>query len=484
MAKTHDLHNPYKGATIGYYRVSTDRQATEGHAMERYRQMLLDYGIAEEDIYFDVESGGSDKRIGFNLVLDRLRQGAKRVVVPTFDRFQRSALTWERARQLFVELGIEFIELEGDRRPLDIESPMGILQSQFRAAIAEHTRNVNRWQSLQGHKYRRSKERPYRPPFPYVREPERLALNHSPYKDTGRSHVEIANEMIDVFLAERSLAGTIRIMAERYGAARDKRYNWDFPRDHKAFRRWLLLPTLRGHLTYFPDDPNRRMILPRRHEALIEPGSDRDRLIQTYVDGIHQGRKPQGILNPLAGICYCAGCGCKMRAKASKNRRGNTDRVWVYLFCTGAYPVAGKAQVCDRRTSYGLQVPDAVEAVIAALCKRSEELARLAGNPDPDNSAEPPEATKIRIQIEQLRAMEDPELAEAIAAKETRLHEVLAANKAASQHSAELEERLSAIAADPDFWRQLSPEDQREFFLAFVERVECDRGRVAVTLQV
>ena len=60
---------------IGYCRVSSNKQFSEGHALERYIESLVRFGIPESLIYFDVESGVSDSREGFNAVLDLVKSG-------------------------------------------------------------------------------------------------------------------------------------------------------------------------------------------------------------------------------------------------------------------------------------------------------------------------------------------------------------------------------------------------------------------------
>ena len=49
---------------IAYCRVSTDKQADLGHALERYIQDFKRYGFSEEQIYYDIDSGGNNKREG------------------------------------------------------------------------------------------------------------------------------------------------------------------------------------------------------------------------------------------------------------------------------------------------------------------------------------------------------------------------------------------------------------------------------------
>jgi site-specific DNA recombinase len=53
---------------LGYCRVSTQRQYTEGHGLERYIDRLQQYGLTEEQIHWDIESGASEKRKGYNRV--------------------------------------------------------------------------------------------------------------------------------------------------------------------------------------------------------------------------------------------------------------------------------------------------------------------------------------------------------------------------------------------------------------------------------
>jgi site-specific DNA recombinase len=85
------------GKTVGYFRVSTERQAEEGFSLdtqeETARRYAADHGWELAAVYPEAESGGKDdRRMLTRLLADAKRGGIKRVLVWKFDRLSRGGV--------------------------------------------------------------------------------------------------------------------------------------------------------------------------------------------------------------------------------------------------------------------------------------------------------------------------------------------------------------------------------------------------------
>lgn len=460
---------------LGYFRVSTQRQATDGNALERYHDQLKRYGIPAEQMFWDVESGKSDTRKGFNEVLRLARSRQfSHIVVPCFDRFQRSALIWEKVRSELNQIGVGFIELDMGTET-DLSSPTGILNTQLRAAYAEFQANQNRYHSLQGQKFRRAQHKAFQPCFGYIREGDRLVVNRTEYKGSGKTYEIVVHELIQTFFDQQgSLGKTILAMDSRYGKAREPQH-WDYPKDHSGLRYWLGNPLLRGNLVYFPRDPQKRIEVPNTHEALLTPAISAEvlALLERNSHFTLRGREQR---NPLVGLVYCGMCGDRMRAKKSGPKEHHR-----YLCCYSAYPPFRGERTCDMRGK-NVRCDQAEEAVIKAILSRAEDVARKM---EVDEEQElPPEAIALQQQIAQLKSLKDPDLEEAIAIKETKFRQILQAQSSAQDRKVKSAERLKFVVSNRLFYEKLSVEKRNIFYADLVERVVITNGVISVELAI
>lgn len=465
---------------LGYYRVSTPRQAELGHAPERYRHYLKQRGLRDDQIFFDVDSGKNSQRKGYQRVLELLKTGDyDRLIVPCFDRFTRSPADWEDLIGELRDRNIEVEYLQGGS--LKLETPEDIYRSRIEVAAAAYVQEKNQANSLQGHKFFRLGEKPYIARFGYIKSGDgsHLILNHNEYKKSGKSCYQVARELINTFFEVGTLSGAIRRMTEKYGIDRASNVRHeDFPRDHSALREWLKSDQLRGHIAYFPKDKNRKTCIVDKHEPLISEIEDFQ--IRRLLERNQKLKgKTDTCLNPLAGLCYCAGCGAPMRVKSSY---GKNDR-WDYLLCSGAYPVVGKQQTCDRRSSYSLEIRDAMDKVIRELCLAAERIAEW-GCEEIQEKEDSPEILELRSAIRRLEAANDPDLTDAIAIKRNKLANLLKEASLQETGLSETRRKLEIIAATPGFWNFATVEQQKVLFVELVERVECDRGSLSVKLRL
>jgi site-specific DNA recombinase len=447
---------------LGYCRVSTQRQSAEGHGLERYICRLKQYGLTDEQIHWDIESGASEKRAGYNRMLElvRLRQVDK-IIVPCFDRFTRSSLGWEVARQELQEFGVELIFLDGGS--LDLETPEGLFTSRILAAMSAQVRDKNKYNSIQGHRYFQEKRKIYRSVFGFVKDGDTVKPNPYEYRNTGKSCADVARDAIILFLESGELAGTIRHLVNEYGVNRVGNSSWqDFPRDIDKFKKWLAHPQLCGMIQYYPDDPDKTLILESSHEGIISV--EQHNQIKHLLSKHPRGRRscPN---NPVVGIAFCGVCGSKME------KVSNTDkyRRYEHLRCTSAYPPPRKAKSCTSRIYFKLD--DAVRDCINALRQRADAISH--NMPVEVDEVVPPEITELQQQILRLKQLNDPEVQGIITAKEQRLETLIKTSKLDAVVDSARYQELRRIARNQEFWDSASRADLTALFQDLVQSVVC-----------
>lgn len=471
--------------SLGYCRVSTQRQTTEGHGLERYIEALREYGLADNQIYWDIESGASDSRVNYCKVLNLIKVGnVTKLVIPYFSRFTRSSLQFEQEIKELKTTGVVLVFLDGGQ--LGLEKPDDLFSLRLKAALAERERDQIIHNSLEGVKYFRAQEKVFQSIFGYKKVEDSLIINHDLYKGSNRSHFQVALDMIDSFCESRSLSGTVKKFNTLYGFEFSKsKIIPDHPHSHGGFRKWLLHPMLRGYLVYFNQDDKKRILIPDKFERVL---SDEKYIeICNILDKSHlTKRKRSTVINPLIGLIYCAGCGGNMRVYSSKftTKAGETTK-YSYLLCKSAYPEAGKLATCDRKSSHSLVIEDCISHVINALCQRADEIANQVIQHEEIKDSTP-EIDELRQQIKRLIDLNDSDLQEAIQVKQTKLEDLLTSLKRENMSTGldSKYELMRQYAAMPQLWRLATVEEQRILFQDLVKRVVCDRGTVTVELVV
>jgi hypothetical protein len=269
-------------------------------------------------------------------------------------------------------------------------------------------------------------------------------------------------------------------MCDRYGVERIGHRYLDFPRDHAAFKYWLTNPVLRGSLVYHPKSPDKRQEIPNQHTALITKSEWLD--IQRIIER-RKGTKSnvgRNVINPLAGMVFCSGCGSPLMCKSSRSTAGG-DR-YYYLVCSGAYPIAGKPRICDRRSSFGLQIQDAIDAVILALTEKAEVIAKRQYETVEVPTS--PEVLELEDQIAKLESLGDPDLDEAILTKKTKLAKLREQSERIQIDQTANYEQLLEFAKTIDFWFEAEPEEYKAIFADLVDKVVSDRGELEVFLTI
>tara|TARA_R100001443_G_C3259735_1_gene155300 strand:- start:15 stop:557 length:543 start_codon:yes stop_codon:yes gene_type:complete len=162
----------------------------------------------------------------------------------------------------------------------------------------------------------------------------------------------------------------------------------------------------------------------------------------------------------LTGLAVCSCCNRRLAYLPRKKETHSYALRCNFIKC-GLYQKRVKATMV-------------VEAINAALAKRSKELASLT-------DTEPVEVTKIRTEIDNLSNLNDPDLKEVIDRKKDKLNGLLLTE------SPILKERAS-LMAEPAFWEHAAslPDTRlREIYLEFVlKAVANPKGVTEVELRI
>jgi DNA invertase Pin-like site-specific DNA recombinase len=126
---------------FGYARVSTDKQDT---ALQM--DALAAHGVANDNIYTDVMSGGRDDRPGLLAVIEKLGSGDT-LTVYRVDRASRSARHLLDTIDRIEAKGANFKSLT---EPFDLAAPEGRFMFTLLAGFAEWERNIIRRRTRDG----------------------------------------------------------------------------------------------------------------------------------------------------------------------------------------------------------------------------------------------------------------------------------------------------------------------------------------------
>jgi site-specific DNA recombinase len=446
---------------LGYCRVSTQRQHTEGHGLERYIQKLKEYGLSDDQIHWDIESGASEKRKGYNRVLELVRTGTvDKIIVPCFDRFTRSALGWEVAKNELQQFGVELVFLDGGS--LDLDTPEGIFTSRILAAMSAQVRDKNKYNATQGARFFRDKRKIYKAIFGFVKVGDTVEPNKKEYRNTGKTYASVAREAITMFLESGEIGGTIRQLVAKYGLERVSNQNYDdFSRDISSFRRWLMNPQLAGMICYYPTDKSRRTVIKGSHEGIISIDEYNEilRILSLRPSVRHSPN------NPLSGLVYCAACGSKMEMHSNVS---NGIR-YEHFRCQGYYNKPGRIKNCGIKKYF--KVDAAIKSCIKTLQKHSQEIGY--GYLQQTDIRLPAEVVDLQQQILELKRRCDPDLQSAIDAKELRLENLLIALELNSVVDATRNEILKSVASNSDFWESATREEFTAIFHELIDKVVC-----------
>ena len=139
---------------VGYIRVSTDMQATDGLSLDAQTSAIEQYcamfGVKLVRIHRDVLSGAKSERPGLQAALSDLQKGVDVLVVLKFDRLSRSIKHFCEVYERYFQSGEK--ELVAIRESIRLDSSLGralvsillVFAQMEREAIAERTREALR----------------------------------------------------------------------------------------------------------------------------------------------------------------------------------------------------------------------------------------------------------------------------------------------------------------------------------------------------
>ena len=146
---------------VGYIRVSTDMQATDGLSLDAQTSAIEQYcamfGIKLVRIHRDVLSGAKSERPGLQAALSDLQKGVDVLVVLKFDRLSRSIKHFCEVYERYFQSGEK--ELVAIRESIRLDSSLGralvsillVFAQMEREAIAERTREALRHMREKGY---------------------------------------------------------------------------------------------------------------------------------------------------------------------------------------------------------------------------------------------------------------------------------------------------------------------------------------------
>ncbi len=148
---------------VGYVRVSTDMQATDGLSLDAQTAAIEQYcaahGYTLLKIYRDVISGGKDQRPGLGAALEQLQNSADILVVLKFDRLSRSIKHFCELYERYFKDGRK--ELVAIRESIKLDSSLGralvsillVFAQMEREATGERTREAIRHLRSRGYHF-------------------------------------------------------------------------------------------------------------------------------------------------------------------------------------------------------------------------------------------------------------------------------------------------------------------------------------------
>lgn len=449
---------------LGYCRVSTSRQFTEGNGLERYIAMLKNFGLTDEQIYYDIESGNSEKRAGYNKILAEVRKGnVDKVIVPCFDRFTRSPLGWEQATAEFLKYNVELLFLDGGN--LDLTNPDGLFTGRILAAMSAQVRDKNRYNSVMGHRFFQQNHKAYKPCFGFEKEDDKLVPNNKLYKASGKTYAELAVEIIDFFLDCGGISKTIKHYCKLYGYDRIEKQHLDFPRNMSAFRRWLQNSFLCGDTQYYFADKNRTETISGTHQGIIS--QEKFKEVQRKLALVSRARDKNST-NPLVSICYCGTCGSKMKKKIS-TRTGKKGKVnfYEYYVCTGRYPMPKNPKICTNKNFF--KYNEVLDAVIYLVKSRAKQIVGAVDAPREITSETPKEVVALRKEIAWLETM-DSDYKEVLQKKRARLNELIY-ESSIELDSQDMRHELYIAVSQPYFWEEATRGELTAIFSELISKV-------------
>ncbi len=474
---------------IGYARVSSREQAENSHALEQQVQRLKAAGA--EKVLCDVESGSKDERVSFLLLMDWCRSGVcTQVVVTRLDRLTRSLPTLRKTIAQLQEAGVGLVALDDS---IDTSTAAGKFQINILGALAEMEVDRLSERVRHGWDHLRDRKVAMNPPFGYWKVNDRHEIDHRPFlcllsDQKERSKAQIARDIVEAFLSQRTLRLTMRVINEKYGiqtfahnqgthqkGGRVARELFRF--SPAGLRGWLTNPVLQGHLSYLRggEYKGRHQVIYNTHEPLISSEEAREIADILAHNAQVRGYGTTAQKYPLSGLVFCGECRSACYSLTGQNNYQRAKRLGIppemnYYFQCKNWRTRG----CSQKAAARMERVEA--AVIDALLARSEAIATIAATPDQE--IESPELQALRTELAYYQAAPGDRAAAIVAELENQIMALKQQGIQATKDQQQSQELLIACFSDRVYWKTLSDEEKRDIYRALVSRVVIREGTV------
>jgi site-specific DNA recombinase len=474
---------------VGYCRVSSREQANNSHALVQQQERVRLAGV--EEILTDVDSGSKDNRLNWKKLQVMVEAGEiGQIICTRVDRLTRSL----PALRNFIDLcNIHKVTLVALDDNIDGSTAAGKFHINMLGSLAEMETDRLSERCKHGHDFHRSRQAAYFAPFGYVKDGDKLRLDHalSLCLLTGEefSRAAVGRDLVEIFLQTLSLRKALRIFNEKYGiqhfSTRGKgnssaRGKLGF--GVSGLTSWLNNPILRGHLAYGRTGAQRQSHSQNWQLVLNTHESDRlisdteylqiERILNHNAAVGGYGFKSDKI-HPLSGLVYCGECRGRCRVT---NYRLRTDKlIRIYSYQCNNYHFKS----CSQKKSVRVDVIEPM--LISALVERSQQIFNELNT---DTVEIIPGVDSLNEQLRQLSLI--PQSAIINKAIEDIKKEITQLKIQHNLKSAILYQEkteLAEIFADPVFWDtylklRLTPLELRSIYRRFCDRVYIRGGRV------
>jgi DNA invertase Pin-like site-specific DNA recombinase len=412
---------------VGYVRVSTAK-GEQLAALANQRSRVEATGV--DFILQDIQSGRESDRDGYQQLLELIATKAvDEVVIARVDRLGRDAADTDAAIAFAARKGVTLTALDGGT--IESETPAGFVMSRIMTTMAEMESRMLATRIRSGLTERRKQAMPLRGRAPWgycITDDKRHFAPHPTEWPRAQA-----------FLT------TLAKCEWRMNTALtqwDTQQRGDIPlHSCRAVRAWLLNPVLRGGIGYnqLPNHTYAQIIWDT-HEPLLT--HDEFALIERRLaqNRSMRGRNTMTVRRLLTGLCVCGNCGRRMNYAGG---RTVPSVLCKHRGCPQQYKSTREAAIAP--------------AIAQALADHADALALSI----PSN--ETAEQATLRATIASLEALNDPDLADAIAAKRQRLSQLKAQPVVPS-------EQLEALR-DPRLYELATYEELTDLYHQFVAQV-------------
>ena len=468
---------------IGYARVSTLEQSYT-HALDQQCERLRKYGV--DEIITDVESGKSDKRVGFNRLMALIEKEEGLVVVSTrIDRLTRSLITLKRFFNLCDSHSVKVVVLDDN---IDTRTAAGKFNLNVLGALAEMESDRLSERVSHGHAHHRHRKAAYNPPFGYKKIDDKLYLDKDPFlccDGKTWSCYDIARYRIEKFLEYGSLRKTLTHCNDYFGIkdlSRFRKHHTSYPNLYVTsggFPLWLNNPLLRGHLVYGRTkryklcDETKWEFHYNTHDALMSE-DEWLTIKDILITNAKQNKNKDGVStvnHPFSGLLRCNVCKGSMTPCSYRVKDGRR----ITYRCRSAKSL----KICTN-TKYVAE-QNVRNYVANVLIEKAEQITQIVTS---QKSKLSPEKEKLVAQLEQLKLIANPSepILKAMNDLRGEIEKVDMDEKVGDMVANKNHQELVRVFGDPVFWSEyvepfMSPVELRSFYKKFITAIWIESGQ-------